>query len=199
MDKARISMTQLHRNTGVPIPTIQRLRNDPAANPTISSLKPIADFFSLTVNQLIGDEPLPTNYVAGSYKDNQLNWIELPIISWEEVIKWPQVNIEKRNVKTLAIDIDISKTGYCLEVIEENLTNLAPGTILIVDPKAECKHRDFIIVQHKNEKKATLKQLLIEDEIKYIKSLVFGYQINKISNNYKLLGVVLEYRMEFHR
>ena len=58
MAESRIDGVQLSRRTGVPVTTINRLRkNDVDNNPTLSTLVPLANFFVITVSQLIGDGP----------------------------------------------------------------------------------------------------------------------------------------------
>lgn len=195
MEGSRLSMSQLHRNTGVAIPTIQRMRDDPSANPTISSLKPIADFFNLTVNQLIGDEPLPMNRIAGSYQENKDKWVSIPIISWEEAITWPKNKIEREYSNTISTDIDVSKNAYALKVEEDNWINLATGTILIIDPEMEHTHRDFLVVYSPGEKRPSIKQILFDDADRYLKPVIHGYQIVKLTSDYKFLGVIVEYKM----
>ena len=153
MSESRVSLRKLYNNTGVPVTTIQRMRDDFNGNPTISSLKPIADFFSITVNQLIGDEPLAADKVTGGYKENKRGWVNVPIISWEESIYWQKshnLNAKNRFIQT---DIGLSEYAYALEVEEEGWINLAVGTLLIIDPTLSYKHRDFIIVYKENEKR----------------------------------------------
>lgn len=197
MHEAKVSMSQLHRNTGVPIPNIQRMRNDYSANPTISSLKPIADFFSISINQLIGDEPLPQHMPVG-YRENQQHWTSIPVISWEEATTWPTPSHEGSR-RIVSTDMDVSKQAYCLEVEEENWTNLAPGTLLIVEPKISYKHRDFVVVCKKGDEQATLKQLLIDEGVQYLKPLVVDYPMVIKGNKHKLLGVVVEYKKELRK
>lgn len=58
MKDRAVSLTMLHRGTGVPLPTLKRLQSDPAANPTIGILLPVARFFGVTVDQLVGEAAL---------------------------------------------------------------------------------------------------------------------------------------------
>lgn len=48
----------LARALDIPPPTIHRLVTDKSTRPYKSSLKPIADFFSIDMKQLLGEEPL---------------------------------------------------------------------------------------------------------------------------------------------
>ena len=55
MKENGVSLSLLYRNTGIAIPTIKRLQNDPTTNPTIGTLLPIANFFGISITQLIGN------------------------------------------------------------------------------------------------------------------------------------------------
>ena len=52
-----INDIRLSQATGVPSTTIARLRTNSEANPTVSSLRPIARFFGVSISQLLGDAP----------------------------------------------------------------------------------------------------------------------------------------------
>lgn len=61
MNECELDDVVLSKHTGVPYTTIARLRNSPNSNPTSSTLRPIAQFFDITIDQLLGDHPLPSD------------------------------------------------------------------------------------------------------------------------------------------
>ena len=61
MTECDIDDAKLSREVSIPASTISRMRLNPDANPTASTLRPIAKFFSVSISQLLGDEPLPEN------------------------------------------------------------------------------------------------------------------------------------------
>src|ERR1700730_4201865 len=88
MTEARISASQLSKNTGLPTTTIKRIRSNANANPTLVSLLPIAAFFRISLSQLIGEEDIPANIIKGTFSSNQKLWTRVPIITWEQAILW---------------------------------------------------------------------------------------------------------------
>ena len=56
----RLSSSALARKTGVHATNIKRIRNNEQANPTVTTLLPLARYFSISLSQLIGDEVLPS-------------------------------------------------------------------------------------------------------------------------------------------
>ena len=88
----------LSKNVGIPTTTINRLRKgDPTNNPTLTTLVPLAEFFSITVSQLIGDEPLPKSS-SRHHPEIPLSLTYLPLLSWGEVIGWPSTINQKHSI-----------------------------------------------------------------------------------------------------
>ena len=59
LSEHNLKVSEFARRINLPQPTIQRIAAGMCENPHISSLKPIADYFSITVDQLKGLEPIP--------------------------------------------------------------------------------------------------------------------------------------------
>jgi len=189
---SKVSMSQLHRNTGVPIANIQRMLHDPDVNPTISSIKPIADFFNLTVNQLIGDEPLSID--KNSYIEKVESWVKIPIISWEQATRW---NLKKiKSEKFVKTDIEVSAQTCALEIEDDDYEGFNKGSIIIVDYHVKPDDRDYILVKKEKEKKASLKQYLYYEGKAYLKPVKKLFEITPYDNSYKILGVVLQVKKD---
>ena len=58
MTKNVLNASELARSTGLPASTIKKIRNHDNPNPTLATLRPLAQYFSISLSQLIGDEPL---------------------------------------------------------------------------------------------------------------------------------------------
>ena len=63
MAEARINAEALSRHISLPASTIKKVRNNNDSNPTLSTLTPLANYFSLTISQLIGDEPFDEEHM----------------------------------------------------------------------------------------------------------------------------------------
>lgn len=59
MSLSKINASELARRTGIAQPIIHRLSTGQNTNPKLATIKPIARYFSVTVSQLIGEDPLP--------------------------------------------------------------------------------------------------------------------------------------------
>lgn len=192
MSDVHLSAEELSRRIGLPASTIKKIRSRSDTNPTLSTLIPIAQYFSLSVSQLIGDEPFPAARIKGTYKPNTQILSQLPLISWEDAITWPEQNIQI--ISTVTTECIYDQNAYALLIEEDNFENLAKGTVLLIDPKLKPAHRDFIIVYKLGQQAPTLKQALFDDGEIYLKPLISGYKMSLLTSEYKCLGIVIEYK-----
>lgn len=192
MTEARLNAEELSRRIGLPASTIKKIRNNNEPNPTLSTLIPLAKYFSLTISQLIGDEPFPESRIPGTYKVNPHTLIHVPLISWEEAVNWPIENSTDR--PTITTENNYSKNAYALIVEEDYWENLSKDTVLLVDPALQAEHRDFIIVYRSDHKVPTLKQVLFDEGHMYLKPVTQQYNIAILTPEHRILGVVVEYK-----
>lgn len=181
---ARISASELARRIELPAATIKKLRTGENSNPTIASLLPIAKFFNLTISQLIGED------LVKGYNINNL--FTLPLISWEDSILWPTIKTQAKEI--IMSEHSYSEDAYSLKIEEENWENFPKDGLLLIEPNIKAEHKDYIILHKVDQKIPTLKQLLNDTGTFYLKSVVSGYQMLKLSDEYKILGVACEYK-----
>lgn len=192
MAEARLNAEELSRRTNLPASTIKKIRNNNDANPTLSTLAPLAKYFSLSISQLVGDEPFPESRLIGAYQVSPQALSQIPLISWEEALVWPTPS--PRAFPTITTEHRYGKHAYALLVEEENWENLAKGTALIVDPSLSAEHRDFVIVYKSGQQLPTLRQALIDEGQLYLKPVTHGYHIVAFTPEHTILGVVVEYK-----
>src|SRR3990167_6888325 len=122
MSSAQINASELARRTGIAQPIIHRLSTGQNVNPKLATIKPIARYFMVTVSQLIGEESLP----AGSNDQPALRvntehkgWNQVPLISWEDALIWPERLAEYKNssqVEFVPTDANVSSMAYSLRI-----------------------------------------------------------------------------------
>lgn len=189
MAKARINSSELARLIGLPATTIKRIRNNEQSNPTVSTLMPIAKHFSMTISELLGCEVLSFNRVM----DSKLK--EIPLLTWRECIHFESLDYGKFQNKILT-EKTISEKGYSLLVENRDLNFFPENSLLIVEPKKAPESGDYVIVAKPEQGIASIKKYLIETDQTYLKSLVDGLGITPLSSEYKILGVIMQYKVE---
>ncbi len=68
-----LSDNELADRTGIPQPTISRIKNGDSRDPRDSTLRPLAEYFRLSVSQLRGDMPLPADTVRVASNDQVID------------------------------------------------------------------------------------------------------------------------------
>jgi SOS-response transcriptional repressor LexA len=185
-----LKVSELARRIQLPQPTIQRIATGVCENPHISSLKPIADYFSITVNQLKGLDPIP--------KFDQI--YKLPLISWSEATHWNQ---QRRTVseEQVIVDIKVNEYAYALKIIDGAMEPLFPCySILIVDPSVQPKDRSYVIALIKDTKTPIFRQLIINGDCQYLKPLSPDtdiYKMRQLEIADSILATVVQARWNY--
>ena len=184
------NMTEVHKATGVPITTIQRICKDPDANPTISSLIPIASYFSVTIAQLVGEDSLPTPNMGIAKTVNQL-----PLITWKDAIHWPKVKSlsSKENITT---DIKVGTNAFALKIIDNNNDYFHKGSFLIVDQELQYKNGDYVVAYKDGSAAATLKQIVHNENDTYLRPTNSEFKTVLMTHEYRIIGIVVQVRMD---
>ncbi|OGT43661.1 MAG: hypothetical protein A3F42_02220 [Gammaproteobacteria bacterium RIFCSPHIGHO2_12_FULL_37_34] len=194
MEDNHISLSVLHRNTGIAIPTIKRLQSDPTANPTITTLLPVANFFGITINQLIGSEPLPPGIIG--YIEDKTHWLKVPLIEWNQTINWHEKEKQSQPNSVVLVDIDVGQNPFALKMEEDDSLSISKGSILIINTEIEPAHKDFAIVYKAEQHSSTLKQILIDEGKIYLKSMNAYFPPTLFDNSHRFLGVLIQIRKD---
>ena len=194
LERNNVSLSQLHRNTGVATPTIKRLQSDPSTNPTISTLIPIAKFFNITVAQLIGTEPLFID--TNGFIENKANWLKVPIISWEEISHFNSNSLHDSNHSFVSVDIEVGNKPYAIKVIEDDWLALSKDSILIINSMIKPEHKDFAIVEKIDHGLPTLKQIIIDQDKTYLKSMNPQFAPSLFDETCVFHGVLMQIRKD---
>ncbi len=194
MEDNGVSLTTLHRNTGITIPTIKRLQSDPTSNPTITTLLPIANFFHITLSQLISSEPLPDR--SSGHISNKTNWFEIPVIEWSQILEWIKSEDSFKASSYILVDIDVGEKAYALKVEEDDWLIIAKGSVLIVNANLRPSNKDYAIVYKNEQNIPSLKQVLIDEQKVYLKPMNPYFPISQLDESQRFLGVVMQFRKD---
>lgn len=186
-----LRITELARHVNLPQPTIHRIATGTIANPHLSSLKPIADFFSITVDQLKGLEPIPDF--------DQV--LKVPLLDWSEVIRWRDNKADIISKEFIVTDARVSQDSYALKVKDASMDPVFPNdTILIVDPNKQSKDRSYVIVKLAKEPEPIFRQLIIDVKKYYLKALspdLEQYKLARVDHNDTLLGILVQTKRNY--
>lgn len=183
MAKARLNSSELARLTGLPATTIKRIRNNEQSNPTISTLAPIANYFAISLHELLNGGTAPS--VAPTLQS-------IPLRTWSTV-NTPLAAAEQHAY--VSTELTLSEGSYALIVDDADLTPFPKGAILIIDRHRDPQPSDYVIVSKEHSGMATIKKLMIETDQAYLKSLIPGISITPLTEDYAIVGVILQYKL----
>lgn len=188
-----ININQLHKHTGIPLSTLKRLRLNKENNPTLASLAPIANYFSISLDQLTGREALPKK------NNKQIDGLTIPLVHWKDILNIPKNRNHLAFSSLLIRDITLNENSFALVIRDNNTNNFLAGSLLVIDPSLKGRNRDFIIIYKKGETESQLMQKIIYENKIYLKNLTIESEIIRFSDLYKIIGVVIQIRMNYKK
>lgn len=202
MEECDIDDAKLARETGVPASTISRMRLNSNANPTASTLRPISKFFSISISQLLGDEPLPKDRLPGTHNPTLYTSARMPVIEWEWIMSW--INNHRENIKEqlqtwISTEKEVGPDAFAL-IIPTDSFGLAfrKGSTIIIDPSQTPADGDLILVENNNEASIVLKQFLLDGSEMYMRSVNPEIKsVVPLKETHNIVGVVIETRFSF--
>ncbi len=194
MAKARVNSSELARLTGLPATTIKRIRNNEQSNPTVSTLLPIAKYFSITISELLGCETTNTEISLNTHEGVRA----IPLLSWREC--WHFDALDYATIqKKIFTEKRVTKKSYSLMVEDHDKNFFPENCLLVIEPTLKPESGDYVIVAKSEQGSASVKKYIVETDQVYLKSLVDGLGIIPLTNEYKVLGVVIQYKVELKK
>lgn len=190
----------LARAVDLPLPTIHRLLTGKSTRPYQSSIKPIADYFGITPEQLLGVQPLfPDDTLekpaksAATPADSSAAFQLIPIWSWQDLSEAsPQAE------KTLAVG-NMSLAAFALIMPDFSMEPLfEKGCTLIFDPQVKSVDRSYVLLKTANT--YLFRQLLVDAEHQYIKSLnpdISASSMRLLGADERIIACLVETRSHF--
>ncbi|HVT63162.1 MAG TPA: LexA family transcriptional regulator [Legionellaceae bacterium] len=194
-----LSLSDLSRKTGIPQPTLHHIIEGKTKNPRKNALQKLANFFSISVPQLIGELPL-SNYIPNTIKES-FNISTVPIINWELAKNWDKTQNTSKQFDEIIIEREINENCFALLLNNATMEPIfQEGSILVFDPSKNPQERDFILVYLEKSNSIAFNRLFIENNHYYLKQYKTNGDVELIKlhiPNDKILAVLIEARLKF--
>jgi transcriptional regulator with XRE-family HTH domain len=191
-----ISVSELARLTKIPQPTIHHILTGSTKNPRRKALEELSSFFSITVCQLIGQEPLPAMIPETIKKDLQISTV--PLIDWSCLKDWPCHSPTTRDNKQILVDKSLAKDSFALIMPDNSMEPVFQEQMLLIfDSEREIKDRDFIIAYLSQEDNVAFNRVFSENKVNYLRQSQEdgNFKLTKLDyNNDRVLGTLIEAR-----
>lgn len=199
MDECGIKEAELARQVGLPQTTINRLLLGGTLDPRANTLKPIADYFGVTIGQLCGFEPLTSHRIAGTTHVSQRDaWRPIPIIEWDSVKSWV---FERKKMTPLTHEYWImserllSGDSFALRSLSSMEPRFRKGSILLVDPQANYKDGHFVVIALDGIQ-PTVRRVCIDGAEVLLKTFDQTQPPCKLSKQHVIYGTIVESRLD---
>lgn len=191
--------SELARKTDVPQSVINRIMNGVTTNPGVETLKPIASFFSLSINDLIEGNSISIKAKSNIiYTPNSKDIRQIPLLSWREATSWSGRKSVKKRYKMVSTNKGVTDSAFALFIEDEIDSRFPSGTLLLIEPMKKPKNRDYVIIQQMNHQIATLRRYIVDGGTVYLKSIDPDLKTIEWNKNHKILGVVIQSIFDFH-
>lgn len=198
----RMYPADLANAIGLPGPTIHRLVTGKSTRPYRSSLEPIARFFSITIEQLLGKEPIRW-VTENSEQLEELGIYRVPLLNWNNVFSWlnettpPPMTSPER----LLTEISVGLKAFALTVKDSSMTPLfPPDTQVIFDPEKPVKDRCYVLVQLENLEEPVFRQIILDAGDKFLKPLspdLEHFRMHMVEKNDIICGTLVEAKKQY--
>lgn len=119
---------------------------------------------------------------------------KVPLISWTTAGDWCETvdEFHPEDAEDWVITTaNVSDHSYALRIQGDSMEPAIPnGSIIIVDPHREAKHRSIVIVRQNHDSEATCKRLIIDGGSKYLQPENQRYPIMEMRDDAAISGVV---------
>ncbi len=174
LDNNHLNITQAAAKLSLPIMTIRRLLSGETADPRLSTLTIITDYFKISIDQLVAG--IQVFHSQQQYTKPQF----VPILDWQTASKinsihelalnaWPHWQSISNNQQDL-----LSENVFALETKPSLYSRFPKGALFIIDPNATATDGDIVLVKIKDNNEMTLREIYIDPPEKQLQSLVPG-------------------------
>ena len=194
LNEQGINECELARRVGIPQQTLHKIFSGKTTDPRISTLKSLADYFSVPINDLC-QEDMPI------YSGNAPRGKAIPIISWtdcldpEFISTLPSTHWDKWTV----VETKLSAKTYALSSKPALENKFPKGTLFIIDPAVTPSDGDLVVVQYPETGEATLRELSIDGPNQILISLNQQAQQEVLNKKIKILGAVVQSKFSYQR
>jgi len=204
----KIRPSELARRTGVPQPTIHRMVTGTCPRPHMASIKPIAEYFGLTPEQLKGEELIPG---LNMFKLDGLDgWAKVPLVTWKQLATWPKqeyqysvtehgVSTKKREQTMTFTDANVKREAFAIYLNDKSMEpEFSESTLLIFDPEKAVEDDSYILIRLENGE-VHFRKLFVKNEQRYYKTLNPNIEMlpKAINYNDEIIGVLVQARRDY--
>ncbi len=188
----------LAKRTSIPQPTLHKILSGKTADPRVSTLKLISEFFNISLDAVIYTPPHEQFDLAINGVKRQTKHI--PIISWQQCVDAENclTTLSPNNWEDWQIATVKSEKVVSLVSKSSMEPRFPKGTLLMLDLNAKPVDGDLVVVHYPNTDEATLRQLFLDGPVKRLNTLNQEHDGDILDDKISILGTVIQATRIFH-
>lgn len=191
MSKFNIDSSELSKNTGIALTTINGLKKG-SGNPTFSTLYQLAEFFDISIGQLTEKNLASTN--NGTHIIH-----EIPLLSLDELAEFLKNRHKYLNTISTQLDSIKAEKHYSIRINNNAMSPLfEKGSIFVVAQDVHPHDGDIVLVQFDNHPPC-FRKIFLEGRSCFFKPIseLIGNNVIK-DDSFMIHGVVIKAIQHFH-
>ncbi len=193
--KKNMKPVELARELRMSAPTIHRIVTGKTLMPHKSSLEMIAKYFNVSVDQLTDNDPiLPSNRDEIKSVALKQKAKTVPLIQWTDL---ELMDLASVAMSTLIV-FDVSDKSFAVKMPDYSMEPaFQKEAILIFDPEKALTDRNYVLVKLQVANSYVVRQLIIDADQKFIKSLnpdISANSLRLLTKDDKIIARLVEIR-----
>ena len=188
------SGTAFAKILNIPGPTINRILSGQVTDPRASTLSLLADYFSVSIDQLLGKVPLNTTETDDE-PTQSLAFLSIPIVTslnchdFQQTMQKPRqwyrwtTHTPSKHPKVFALHINT----HILE------PTFQAGTLLVINPSLQAKPFNYVALRFEQDPCISIRKIMTDGRCNYFHPLQPGHKIFSVDDMaHHIMGVVIE-------
>lgn len=192
---AGVAMQTVEEATGVLFSMQSKIERGETLSPAFFPIAKLAKYYNLDLNGVFEATQTTQDNLTIAAKATSCKHV--PIITWNQAAQWSASPPDEWEHRTIPSPFDCSDKSFALKVRGDSMAsmpgtqyNFPDGSIIIIDPTIEAKHKSFVIARVKGTEEITFKRLSIDGK-KYLQPLNPQYPVITADENITICGVII--------
>lgn len=196
--QTRITEAGLAKKINIPRATINRLAAGRTPDPRASTLNAIAAYFNVSVDQLLGKQPL---FLNNSHSIIAAPHASIPVIEWQNAKNWKKFTASLKPdeyFNWVMVDPSSTQGKFALCLKSESMwPQFQENTLLLIDPERKAQNRDFILAYIKKRDEIIFRQLIVEEKYRFLKAVNTIFPVIQLEEYDTIIGVIIQTRKNY--
>lgn len=187
--RSGLSENELARRMNITVATLNKIKTGVITNPTLQTLRCIAQHFGITIDQLLGNAPLDNFFSKNLYcipfvDIENIADLDISNLNFTNHAQWKRIELiaeESKNHKLFATTI----------FGEAMLPLVDKETIVVIDKDEIPKNKSLVLVYIAHLDELLLRRMLVDGSFKILKPINSSFPEIRLSTADKILSVVI--------